>query len=163
MSAFFESIPPDRKVAYLQNTQEIIEAATQPVINSATEALGELVIKGVESLAGADAKGAQVADEAQDFLASDSIGDQADEYLGEQERQIEKFVDEVTGEESCDFTSMRSEYVQKYSPDRADLGRLGFGNLETPMDQSSPLQNQLWVIMTEQNRPGPENPQAPSS
>jgi len=144
----YDSIPPERQAAYLQNAQEAIESAAQPVVDPAVEALGELVVKDAESLT----------------RAQDSIGDQATKYLKAQ-------MDEITGEKPDSpteiaekpgkFMTTRREYSSS-TPGRVDLGGTGFGEVHKLTGQIG-LKNQLWTKMTEQNKQDPEKPQAPSS
>ncbi len=181
MSESYESIPLERRVAYLQNAQEAIEEAVKPVADPAVEALGELVVKEAESLTETDVQGSQIANEAEDFLSSqESVGDQASKFLENQDRQIKQRVDEITGEKpdrqkayemakeiaekagKYDFMSQRREYLPPDALDRADLSGIGFGETKKLMGQIG-LQNQLWTEMAEQNQPGSDKPQTPSS
>lgn len=181
MSESYESIPPERQAAYLQNAQEAIESATQPVVSPAVEALGELVIKEAESLTEADAHGSQIANKAEEFLASqESVGNQASKFLENQDRQIKQRVDEITGEKpdrqkayemakeiaekagKYDYMSMRREYLPEDALGRTDLSGKGFGETKKLIGQMG-LQNQLWTKMAEQNRPNPNEPQTPSA
>ena len=160
----YDSIPPERQAAYLQNAQEAIEAATEPVVHPAVEALGELVTKEAESLTDADAKGNQVADRAKHFLASQApIGDQAAKYLEINEQLIKAQVDEITDKKLERPTKIAEKPGKNNSmTTRRDLGGTGFGEVHKLTGQIG-LKNQLWTKMTEQNKQDPEKPQAPSS
>lgn len=171
MSESYESVPTERQAAYLRNAQEAIEAATQPVVKPAVEALGKLVVQEAESITEADAQGSKIANEAEEFLASqESVGDQAGKFLENQDRQIKQRVDEITGEKpdrqkayemakeiaekagKYDFMSARREYLPGDTQGRTDLSGLGFGETKKFMGQIG-IQNQLWTKMAEQNQP----------
>ena len=179
MPELYQSIPPERRSAYLQNAQEAFEAAAQPVVDPAIEALGEFVIKEAESVAETDAKGLEVPDEAQAFLDSqNSIADEAAKYLEKHDQHIQDQVNNLTSDktvpgakltglmadkaDASGFMAMRREYLPKDAAGRADLAGPGFASHADVMRQlggMTGIQNQVWRTMIKQHKAA--NPDQP--
>ncbi len=174
MSQLYESIPPERLEQYLQNAEKAVEQAAQPVVNPAIEALGGAVVRGAEVLTKEDGRGNEVADGAQEFLSSQiPVGDQASSFLEDQEREFKKQVDEITSEPTLesdpvakliaandtglnDFITQRREYSGSRA--RGDLSGGGFGSWVRA--NTAGLQNDLWKVMSDQEKADPNNPTA---
>jgi hypothetical protein len=152
MSVPYESIPPERHNAYLQNAREAVEAATESVVAPAVKALGELTAQEAETyLAGIPS--AQTSGDAEATGVNlDSTGTS----------DIAKMIAENRGDTS--FQTMRREYhIAKNSQGRTDLSGPGYAALEKKPTERGSLSNEVWIKMAQQNRPGPDKPQLPSN
>lgn len=69
MPDLYESIPPERQTQYLQNAQEAMNEAANPVLRD----LGSAAVHGAEQLLADDAQGPSIAEEAEHFVKDNDL------------------------------------------------------------------------------------------
>lgn len=110
MPDLYESIPPERQTQYLQNAQEAMNEAANPVIHE----LGGMAVRGAEQLLADDAQGAGIAEEAEQFVKNNDL---SKTFIEEMEKPRESG---ITGQAQA-YIDVRAAYPKEAGKDNEHL------------------------------------------